>query len=493
MLTIHRGKGATRATVAVRCLTSALALAGLMSTAQAQDTGDDTDKLINPNCEPAERIPPDEEVNSDFIVPTDAPLRAVSAPIDASRTAEKRSFEACAGDVDYDANNERIANGAEKILPLPEDFEVAAAPCAFPPALTVVGGLRDNYAAPTEPANVTAQIVIAAGNPPFTKWKPFDDGSVDRFFGHGMPLNYSGFYRYGTITIDLKPNGSGEWDNDTLALWTVNGQPGWGARIRDLGASADREQRVTLNLANLRTTNGSLLDQINTFHNLNVFMQDDTQVDDITVDLACSAQNVPPRVGVIMGPRGCGALTQHDVFLDNEDNRNANNRSGWIGATISNKNTQFRFCAVDGNLFVPAANAGAAFALVSLAPNCPSGFTRFDRFHDNEDNRPASWDTTPGGSPTTTMGAKLDTNMAFCVSTGRATRVPNSVFPDLGVTYGVFGGRTPALSTWAMERGWVHLDDEDKNNRNQPDNPPSWTTEFLGAGKNTDYWVARIR
>nr|HRC87968.1 hypothetical protein [Thermoanaerobaculia bacterium] len=227
---------------------------------------------------------------------------------------------------------------------------------------------------------------------------------------------------------------------------------------------------------------------------LNVYMQDDTAIDDMTLTLSCSNSAIPtPWVGVVRGPQGCGTLPAYDVFFDNEDNRNANNRGGWIGAIESNKNTLLRLCGVDGRLFIPAQLEGAGFAVVSLAPNCPEGFTRFDRFHDNEDNRPASWDNAPSGSPTYTVQPEKNTNMAFCVATGVTSGVSNSTFPTLGVSYGVFGGRSPKISSWALDRGFIFMDDEDRRNRNQPANPPGYTYEFLTAGSNTTYYLARVK
>jgi hypothetical protein len=181
------------------------------------------------------------------------------------------------------------------------------------------------------------------------------------------------------------------------------------------------------------------------------------------------------------------------VHLDNEDKKNANDRRDWIGTTISDKNTTFRLCGVDGSLFTPAAQAGARFAVVALAPSCPAGFTRFDRYHDNEDSRPASWDTAPSNSPTATVGSAKNTNMAFCVATGSSQSVPNSTFPSLGISYGVFGGKNVFLSRWALARGWLFMDDEDKNNKNSPGNPPAYTFEFLEAGKNTKYYLSRVK
>ena len=49
------------------------------------------------------------------------------------------------------------------------------------------------------------------------------------------------------------------------------------------------------------------------------------------------------------------------------------------------------------------------------------------------------------------------------------------------------------LSRWALARGWLFLDDEDKNNKNSPATPPAHTFEFLEAGKNTKYYLSRVK
>jgi hypothetical protein len=226
-----------------------------------------------------------------------------------------------------------------------------------------------------------------------------------------------------------------------------------------------------------------------------VGMHHDPQTEDHARNAIMDREGRPtvPLVGVIRGPAGCGSMSEHDVFFDNEDSRNANGRGGWIGATDSGGNTLLRLCGVEGQRFEAAAALGARFAVVALANICPAGFTRFDRYHDNEDNRPASWDTAPTGSPTRTVGSGKDTNMAFCVATGSSTAVPNSAFPNLGVSYGVFGGRTFSLSSWAFDRGYISMDDEDDSNQNQPGSPPAYTWEFLQPGGNTTYYMARIQ
>lgn len=199
-------------------------------------------------------------------------------------------------------------------------------------------------------------------------------------------------------------------------------------------------------------------------------------------------------VGVIRGSGSCGAdMQEYSVYFDNEDHNNANGRSGWIGATQSDSNTLLRLCGTNGKQFETAALQGARFALVLLGDACPAGFTRLDRFHDNEDHNTQSWDTAPEGSPTDTVGSAKNTNMAFCVTTGSSTGVANSAFPNLGVPYGVFGGRLPSLSSWALDRGSIHMDDEDNNNQNSPDSPPAFALEFLEPGNNTTYYMARVK
>jgi hypothetical protein len=408
---------------------------------------------------------------------------------------EKQGLEACPGQPGYDERRIDPTLEEDKSLVGYVEPEAPKAVCATPYELNVDGGIRDNYAAPQDPANLTDEIRLAAGNPPAWKWGGFDNTSSDMYFGHATRMNFSGAYNFGTLYLDLKTL-SGQPENDTIYVWS-SGSPdgGWSARVRDLIPTNGRPMRVALNLAQMRSGNRRMLDDVNRFKSLNIFMQDDTSIDSMRVSLSCDASPSVPLVGVISGTSGCGSngASAVGVFLDNEDNRNANGRNGWIGATISNKNTELRLCAVDGRQFTQAANAGAAFALVALSSTCPEGFTRFDRFHDNEDNRPASWDTAPAGSPTTTMDKKLDTNMAFCVANGANPRVANSAFPDLGFSYGVFGGRTQSRAPWALQFGGVHLDDEDRNNRNQPSSMPAWTSEFVNGGGNTTYFMARVK
>lgn len=474
-------------------LTGTLLLAALTQVAAAQGI-DDLDKPLPSACSEAAAarepgtLQPAPELD-EWIDVFNATL-GFFLPASDSVSADKAAGETC---------HTGEARLPEEPYDKTDDPERLFAACAIPSSLSDQAGVHDSYAAPVDPANLTQWIRDAV--PTANRWDGFDSSLVNYHFGHTFTPAFTAFfgYRSGKLTIHVRPNGD-IYGNDTLSLWvrdTVNNvnRPGWGVPLSSLGYTLipGQDTAIELDLRTLRTANSTILADISQFHNLSVYVQDDTAVDDMTLALACDDSAQPtPLVGVIM-ERSCGSLPLHEVFFDNEDNRNANNRGGWIGATVSNKNTLLRLCGVDGRRFTSAAQAGANFALVSLAKTCPDGFTRFDRFHDNEDNRPASWDSAPNGSPTSTTQPEKNTSMAFCVATGTNPRVLNSAFPAIGPTYGVFGGRTVSSSPWALARGFVFLDDEDRRNRNEPANPPAYTREFLVPGANTTYFLAKVK
>ena len=457
------------------------------------ELADDIDKPLSTSCGgvSSERVAPlPLEVELDQPFDITIPFLGFVPPPPEEESIEKASGETC--QVDDPGTPE-------------EPYEKTDAtggvlfPCAIPMSLTVTAGVRDNYAQPAEPANRTQLItqgITALG------WADFDSTSANLFFGHEFQLAFvrPAFYRSGSLTLYIRAI-QGRPDNDTISLGAGPANiPGWGANLTDpvvrYRPVAGEETTVVLDLATLTTGGGkNLLAEIGTYGNLKVLLQDDTAVDSMTLKLACDESAAPePLVGVVLGSGdGCAPYPEYRVHLDNEDHKNANGRGGWIGTTISDKNTTFRLCAVDGLLFTPAATAGARFAVVALASSCPDGLTRFDRYHDNEDNRPASSDNAPSNSATYTVGSAKNTNMAFCVATGLNKFASNSVFPSLGISYGVFGGKNLLVSRWATARGWLFLDDEDHNNQNKPASPPSYTFDFLEAGKNTKYYLGRVR
>jgi hypothetical protein len=458
--------------------------------AMAQDI-DDTGKLLPPTCDapsPQVESAPLTPVELDEAIDIANPVLGFYQPESGSVSEAKAESETCSTEDPPTASEDYDKT---------DDPDRLLAQCASPFSLEAQAGVRDHYALPYDPANLTAEIMAATGILDPSRWVGFDADHPNFHFGHNFQLSFTSFfgYRTGKLTLHLRPIKGDYSENDTLSLWVTGASRGWGSALVNLGytLTPGQETTVELDLRTLSTGTSSILADINLFHNLNVYIQDDTSVDSMTLTLACDGSAIPtPLVGVIPGPAGCGTLPEYDVFLDNEDNSNANNRGGWIGATVSNRNTLFRLCGVDGRLFSPAAWEGANFAVVALAPTCPEGFTRFDRFHDNEDQRPASWDNAPSGSPTYTVQPEKNTNMAFCVATGTNLGVANSFFPNLGVSYGVFGGRTARGAAWALDRGYVFLDDERRRNRNRPVSPPAYTWEFLEPGANTTYFLSQV-
>jgi hypothetical protein len=447
----------------------------------------DTDKPLPSSC--GEPVPLDDEPppppQFDEPINDRNPDLGFYPPKLGTQDPEKAASETCPWDETApDAWYEKVdADDAQRVM----------APCAWPSSITVQAGLRDFYAQPQDAANLTQTIINAVGQN--LLWANFDNQTLNRHFGHTFTPAFllPAFYRTGLLTIHLTPLNDNLQGNDTISIWVQGGTGGWSASLASLGATTPgREATLQLDLRTLLAGNSTILADLRQFGNLHVYIQDDTSVDDMELRLSCDDTAVPvPLVGVIQGGSSCGTYSRHEVYLDNEDSRNANNRSGWIGQIVSDKNTRFRFCAVDGTLFTAAANAGANFALVSFSPSCPSGFTRFDRYHDNEDNRPQSSDTAPSGSPTTTIGSAKNTNMAFCVANGLAS-IPNSTFPNLGISYGVFGGRNVRTSPWVLARGGLHLDDEDNRNANST-NPGTFPYDWVVGGKNTDYFVSRVK
>jgi hypothetical protein len=424
----------------------------------------------------------------------DSPLNDFSRFAATKSSDLKRSIEACPGQPGFDPNRIDPTIGEDKSRIGYIEPEAPRVSCANPVELNVDGGIRDNFALPQDPVNLTNEIRLMGGNVQPWKWAAFDNDATNMFFGHATNLSFNGAYRYGTLFLDMVTLPE-QPENDMIYIWSSGSSGGWSARIRDLMSTNGKPVRLALNLAQMRSGNRTMLDDVNAFKNLNIFMQDDTTIDNMRIALRCNAEPAVPLVGVISNVKGCGSqgASSVAVFLDNQDKNNSNERYGWLGATISTKNTEFRLCAVDGRQFTQAAAAGANFALVALSGTCPDGFTRFDRFHDNEDDNPSSADTAPPGSPTATVGPKLDTNMAFCVANGSNPRASNGVFPDLGFSYGVFGGRTRSRAPWALQFGEVKLDDENKNNRNQPKVMPAWTFEFVIGDLNTRYFMAQVK
>jgi hypothetical protein len=197
-------------------------------------------------------------------------------------------------------------------------------------------------------------------------------------------------------------------------------------------------------------------------------------------------------IGVIPATRSCPSSSEAIVInMDDEDRRNANNRGGWIGAIISNSNTSFLFCRVDGQTFRSLTTQFTAtqdhYAVLRLGTSCPNNSLPFARGFDNEDTGNAnsfSGTITPNVS-------NSNTTLHFCLF--RSDAVTMTSFPNLGFSYGVF-----AASNFSrrLASGFVHTDDEDSSNANSYSADPAWSGDaqrIVSAGGNTTLNLARVR
>jgi hypothetical protein len=145
--------------------------------------------------------------------------------------------------------------------------------------------------------------------------------------------------------------------------------------------------------------------------------------------------------------------------MDDEDSSNRNDRGGFIGAIVSNSNTEFFFCRVNGlslRGFQPGGPGTATlpYAVLKLGNFCPNGSLEFTRRFDNEDKNNKNFsvgDIFPNVS-------NSNTELKFCLFFS-ASQGTMSSFPNFGVSYGVF---TKSVA----ERGFVRTDDEDSSNNN---------------------------
>lgn len=194
-------------------------------------------------------------------------------------------------------------------------------------------------------------------------------------------------------------------------------------------------------------------------------------------------------VGVIPATPACPAgISLVEIYHDDEDSSNANSRWGWIGATVSDRNTRFRFCRVPSS-FRPILEAGSAYdyAVLQLSLSCPSGSHSMWRYFDNEDSNNANSGSGPY-FPNVNVGGR-NWQMKFCVFDDSQGAQTMTSFPSLGFTYGVFAPLDmPApYNLWS---GYLYKDDEDSNNQNSWTNGPD---SMMGGGRNTWMTIANVR
>jgi hypothetical protein len=192
-------------------------------------------------------------------------------------------------------------------------------------------------------------------------------------------------------------------------------------------------------------------------------------------------------IGVVPASRSCPSNLEAVIIrMDDEDDGNANSRSGFIGAIRSDSNTEFFFCRVNGtsfrNLRGPSGNVDS-YAVMKLGTTCPNGSQEFARHFDNEDdnNRNRSeGNIVPNVSD-------HNTTLVFCLFAPSSASTMTA-FPSLGFGYGVFGA--------FRNDGFLHTDDEDSGNANSyqaPANIRSIAQSIVSDGRNTTIKMIRAR
>ena len=215
--------------------------------------------------------------------------------------------------------------------------------------------------------------------------------------------------------------------------------------------------------------------------------------------VAAAYPPVTPRpfdVGVIPDAAGsCPDATEVKIATDNEDSDNNNQRSGWIGAIASGRNTTFEFCKVDGTLLdnLGAPSTGSAnYAVLKLGQSCPNGSTEFVRYQDDQDEPPlnVSWMAGETGPNRQNFDGGTGTELHWCLFVQSATAQMHR-FPDLGFDYGVVAA---ANFSQARATGYVRTDDEDDDNQNRlaAGGAKAVIDTMMETGANTKTWLALV-
>lgn len=211
----------------------------------------------------------------------------------------------------------------------------------------------------------------------------------------------------------------------------------------------------------------------------------------------------PNDVGVIPAVAGsCPDPTEVKIYQDNDDDDNRNDRGGWIGPIVSDRNTTFEFCRVDGTRFgrLAPTQAGNDYAVLLLGDSCPAGSTEFVRYHDDADTPPVneSWMAGETGPTRQNFDGGDGTELHWCLFR-QSLGLPGMFrFPDFGFNYGVLAA--PTLSE-AAETGFVYTDDEDTANQNRlmnaalsplDDGTKAVVDTLMETGPDTKFLLARV-
>jgi Pretoxin HINT domain len=190
------------------------------------------------------------------------------------------------------------------------------------------------------------------------------------------------------------------------------------------------------------------------------------------------------------------------AHMDDEDHRNANSSSGWIGKTVSNANTDLAFCRVDGTNFKSLTSCSSDptrdYAVLKLGSACPNGSAEFWKNIDNEDSNNKNSIAISSGDffPNT---SDRNTTLHFCLfSPALSASSTMGYFPALGSAYGIFGTSSLVSAGAASTAGWFHSDDEDSDNQNAffvasgaPWDTSSRAQKLISNDGNTNFYTAK--
>lgn len=211
-------------------------------------------------------------------------------------------------------------------------------------------------------------------------------------------------------------------------------------------------------------------------------------------------------VGVLAGSSGCPAGSESlYIWIDNEDYRNVNSASGWLGASYVTENTGLQFCRINGDN-LRYAGAPEPFMVLRLGGVCPESSTSLHRFVDAENSLDGEWSSSniPDALYQGTSSLAPDVFLNFCVFPTNA--YVGTPFPDIGAEYGVFASSTFSAAYASTQHGSIYMDDEDNFNYNQWCEPNSigvrlcsersayrnyWN--IIDGGLNTGINIAKVR
>ncbi|MCX7985324.1 MAG: hypothetical protein N2662_00095 [Bacteroidales bacterium] len=169
------------------------------------------------------------------------------------------------------------------------------------------------------------------------------------------------------------------------------------------------------------------------------------------------------RLAGVIANGSCGTFSTIEIFMDCEDTRNSSSTGGWTGSCglPGGRNAYLKFCIVDAYYFTHI--IGINYAILHLGGNIPGGVSAIVRYFDNEDDDNINWayldgKEIPKGTWYGQSWFEYNTRMGFLYYPS-VNAFGNSSFPNLGISYGVFG-------SIGANRGYIHTDDEDSRNSN---------------------------